>query len=183
MALTRGRRTSSSRWATSQGERWRLSDGVRVSRATRHSQRPHVCDPLARSLGRSPWEVPVGKVVKGMNVVRNIYHGYGDRVDQASPRRRSPSSALEPLMSPAHPRPQAKLDPLHASAAEYRQQASEAPRSSSSARPLRLASPLRPPASLDSSMTALAVLPRAQFPQMDYIKSCTLDHNPSKAEL
>ena len=33
-------------------------------------------------LGRSPWEVPVGKVVKGLDVMHGIYTGYGDKVDQ-----------------------------------------------------------------------------------------------------
>ena len=33
-------------------------------------------------LGRSPWEVPVGKVVEGLDVMRGIYSGYGDKVNQ-----------------------------------------------------------------------------------------------------
>ena len=27
---------------------------------------------------KTPWEVPVGKVIKGLNVVRGIYSGYSD---------------------------------------------------------------------------------------------------------
>ena len=34
-------------------------------------------------LGRSPWEVPVGKVVSGLDVMHGIYTGYGDNVNQA----------------------------------------------------------------------------------------------------
>jgi len=34
-------------------------------------------------LGKSPWEVPVGKVVGGMDVMHGIYTGYGDTVDQS----------------------------------------------------------------------------------------------------
>jgi peptidyl-prolyl cis-trans isomerase A (cyclophilin A) len=33
-------------------------------------------------LGRSPWEVPVGKVIKGIDVMHGIYTGYGDKVNQ-----------------------------------------------------------------------------------------------------
>ena len=33
-------------------------------------------------LGRSPWEVPVGKVTKGLDVLHAIYTGYGDSVNQ-----------------------------------------------------------------------------------------------------
>jgi len=33
-------------------------------------------------LGKSPWEVPVGRVAKGIDVLHAIYTGYGDRVDQ-----------------------------------------------------------------------------------------------------
>lgn len=33
-------------------------------------------------LGRSPWEVPVAKVVKGLDVMKGIYTGYGDGVNQ-----------------------------------------------------------------------------------------------------
>lgn len=34
-------------------------------------------------LGKSPWEVPVGRVVRGLDVMRGIYTGYGDGVNQA----------------------------------------------------------------------------------------------------
>ena len=33
-------------------------------------------------LGKSPWEVPVGKIVSGMDVLHGIYTGYGDQVNQ-----------------------------------------------------------------------------------------------------
>ena len=33
-------------------------------------------------LGKSPWEVPVGKVTKGLDVLHGIYTGYGDGVNQ-----------------------------------------------------------------------------------------------------
>ena len=33
-------------------------------------------------LGKSPWEVPVGKVVGGLDVLHGIYTGYGDAVNQ-----------------------------------------------------------------------------------------------------
>lgn len=33
-------------------------------------------------LGRSAWEVPVGKVVQGLDVMHGIYSGYGDAVNQ-----------------------------------------------------------------------------------------------------
>ena len=33
-------------------------------------------------LGKSPWEVPVGKVIRGLDVMHGIYTGYGDGVDQ-----------------------------------------------------------------------------------------------------
>ena len=33
-------------------------------------------------LGRSPWEVPVGRVVNGREVMHAIYTGYGDKVNQ-----------------------------------------------------------------------------------------------------
>ena len=33
-------------------------------------------------LGKSPWEVPVGKVVGGLDVMHGIYTGYGDKVNQ-----------------------------------------------------------------------------------------------------
>ena len=41
------------------------------------------------SLGKRPWEVPVGVITSGIDVVHNIYTGYGDRVDQGrlSPER------------------------------------------------------------------------------------------------
>ena len=34
------------------------------------------------NLGRSPWEVPVGKVITGLDVMHGIYTGYGDKVNQ-----------------------------------------------------------------------------------------------------
>ena len=37
-------------------------------------------------LGKSPWEVPVGKVVKGLDVMHAVYTGYGDQVQQGSLR-------------------------------------------------------------------------------------------------
>jgi hypothetical protein len=43
-------------------------------------------------LGRSPWEVPVGKVTSGLDVMHGIYTGYGDRVDQV--RCRTPTVTL-----------------------------------------------------------------------------------------
>lgn len=33
-------------------------------------------------LGKSAWEVPVGKVVGGLDVLHGIYTGYGDKVNQ-----------------------------------------------------------------------------------------------------
>ena len=33
-------------------------------------------------LGKRPWEVPVGQIVAGMDVVHAIYTGYGDKVNQ-----------------------------------------------------------------------------------------------------
>ena len=33
-------------------------------------------------LGKSPWEVPVGKVVGGLEVLHGIFTGYGDGVNQ-----------------------------------------------------------------------------------------------------
>ena len=41
-------------------------------------------------LGKRPWEVPVGQVVEGLDVVHGIYTGYGDKVNQA---RLAPTSA------------------------------------------------------------------------------------------
>ena len=41
-------------------------------------------------LGRSPWEVPVGKVVSGIEVMHAIFTGYGDKVNQ---NRLQPTSA------------------------------------------------------------------------------------------
>ena len=33
-------------------------------------------------LGKSPWEVPVGQVVSGLDVMKGIYTGYSDTIDQ-----------------------------------------------------------------------------------------------------
>lgn len=41
-------------------------------------------------LGKRPWEVPVGQVVAGMDVVHAIYTGYGDKINQG---RLAPTSA------------------------------------------------------------------------------------------
>lgn len=41
-------------------------------------------------LGRSPWEVPVGKVTKGLDVMHAIYTGYGDGVNQGMLNPRDP---------------------------------------------------------------------------------------------
>ena len=55
------------------------------------------------SLGKRPWEVPVGVVTSGIDVVHNIYTGYGDRVDQGrlSPERAGAAEYLKsfPKMS------------------------------------------------------------------------------------
>ena len=47
-------------------------------------------------LGKSPWEVPVGKVVKGLDVMKGIYTGYGDKVDQGrlNPQRKDAKAYL-----------------------------------------------------------------------------------------
>jgi len=44
-------------------------------------------------LGRSPWEVPVGKVVQGLDVMKGIYSGYGDQVNQNRLQPTSPGAA------------------------------------------------------------------------------------------
>merc|ERR1740139_980903 len=41
-------------------------------------------------LGKRPWEVPIGQVVEGLDVIHKIYTGYGDKVNQA---RLAPTSA------------------------------------------------------------------------------------------
>ena len=48
-------------------------------------------------LGRSPWEVPIGKVVSGLHVMHAIYTGYGDKVNQGSldPNRPGAQAYLE----------------------------------------------------------------------------------------
>ena len=55
------------------------------------------------SLGKRPWEVPVGVITSGIDVVHNIYTGYGDRVDQGrlSPERAGAAEYLKsfPKMS------------------------------------------------------------------------------------
>lgn len=43
-------------------------------------------------LGKSPWEVPVGKVIKGIDVMHGIYTGYGDRVDQGRLQPTNPNA-------------------------------------------------------------------------------------------
>jgi len=43
-------------------------------------------------LGRSPWEVPVGKVVSGLDVLHGIYTGYGDQVNQGRLQPRAKGS-------------------------------------------------------------------------------------------
>ena len=44
-------------------------------------------------LGRSAWEVPVGKVVGGLDVLHGIYTGYGDKVDQGRLQPSRPGAA------------------------------------------------------------------------------------------
>jgi len=48
-------------------------------------------------LGRSPWEVPIGKVVEGLDVMHGIYTGYGDAVNQnrLQPTNRGAKAYLE----------------------------------------------------------------------------------------
>ena len=62
-----------------------FSDGI-VSYAGygKNSRSTHLFLTLGNQpgLGRSPWEVPVGKVVAGLDVMHGIYTGYGDKVDQ-----------------------------------------------------------------------------------------------------
>ena len=43
-------------------------------------------------LGKSPWEVPVGKVISGLDVMHGIYTGYGDKVCHLNSRGLTPSS-------------------------------------------------------------------------------------------
>jgi len=34
------------------------------------------------NLGGSPWETPIGKVVEGMDTLKKLYNGYGEKVNQ-----------------------------------------------------------------------------------------------------
>ena len=60
-----------------------FTDGI-VSFAgySKDSRSTHLFITLGRQpgLGKRPWEVPVGQVVLGLDVVHGIYTGYGDKV-------------------------------------------------------------------------------------------------------
>ncbi len=62
-----------------------FTDGV-VSFAgyAKHSRSTHLFFTLGSqpNLGTRPWEVPVGHVVQGMDVIHGIYTGYRDKVNQ-----------------------------------------------------------------------------------------------------